>query len=518
MIPPHERPIDIITFTQHRQFLNLSLSPAQRTLLKSMYGMALTDEERDIWYRCTQREDYPATPFVEVTVISGARGGKGSRIQTPAMLYEAILGGFEPNTGETLVVPIVAQDADASRIVFRLIKDTLARSPLLAQYVASVTKNILILHNGIEVRTYPCSSKAIHGYSICAAAMDELSRFRFEGAADSDAEIESAILRGTALYSHALLIKASTPTRRDGVLHSDYERAFGKPDAHTLVWQAPSILMNPAEVNADFIARQMQRDPLRARRLYLAEFSEDIGQFLDGALIDAAVQRGRREIAPTTGLRLTAAIDAAGHGDDAFTLAIVGTEGEGETKKVIQLLGRAWTKPRGGRLNLHATAAEAASVLKSYGLSKVYGDRFTAGWVLEALQQNGTELVYPHITRRERGKPDTQVYVDRSRAYLEAGPLFRTGSIQILDDPETIRELRNLELSGEKVNPGPMHDDRANALCLAACMAVQRGQVPKPAGGRVPGTGIGGAGGVRGGRSLTENLARIAQKRWNQVA
>lgn len=35
--------------------------------------------------------------------------------------------------------------------------------------------------------------------------------------------------------------------------------------------------------------------------------------------------------------------------------------------------------------------------------------------------------------------------------------------------------LRNFELSGDKVNPGPMHDDRANALCLAACMAAQRG-------------------------------------------
>ncbi len=42
----------------------------------------------------------------------------------------------------------------------------------------------------------------------------------------------------------------------------------------------------------------------------------------------------------------------------------------------------------------------------------------------------------------------------------------------------TCRELRNLELRGDTVDhPSGYHDDRANALCLAAVMAAQRARV-----------------------------------------
>jgi len=77
--------------------------------------------------------------------------------------------------------------------------------------------------------------------------------------------------------------------------------------------------------------------------------------------------------------------------------------------------------------------------------------------------------------RRRQGN---SVYVTRSLAYLEAGPLFRTGAVKILDDAVTCRELRNLELRGDTVDhPSGYHDDRANALCLAAVMAAERARV-----------------------------------------
>ncbi len=42
----------------------------------------------------------------------------------------------------------------------------------------------------------------------------------------------------------------------------------------------------------------------------------------------------------------------------------------------------------------------------------------------------------------------------------------------------TCRELRNLELRGDKVDhPSGYHDDRANALGLAAVMAAERARV-----------------------------------------
>ncbi len=328
MIAILERPVDIITFITHPKFLGLSLSPAQRALLKAIYGLELTDEDWDFWWQCTQRAEYPGEPFSEVAAIFGTRGGKSSRIQAPCMLYEAVMGGFEPNVGESLVIPLVAQDQTASRIVFKLMKDMLARSVWLKPFVQTALKNTITLSNGTEIRAYPSTSRAIHGYSIPAGAMDEVARFRFEGAADSDADVESAILRGMTNYnkgeSRALFIKASTPTSRSGVLYRDHQLYFGKADPHVLVWVAGSLLMNPVEVSPEHIAREMARDPVRARRLYLAEFSEDIGAFLSGEDIEHAVVKGAHEIAPSaipTGARIVFACDPSGSGADAFTLS-----------------------------------------------------------------------------------------------------------------------------------------------------------------------------------------------------
>jgi len=475
MIPILERDVDIITFTTHKRFLGLSLSPAQLALLKAIYGMELTDEDWEYWWQCAQREEYPGEPFTEVDAIFGTRGGKSSRIQAPCMLYEAIMGGFEPNVGESVVIPVVAQDQHASRIVFRLMKDMLAQSAMLKTFVDKALKSTITLTSGIEIRAYPSTSRAIHGYSIPAGAMDEVARFRFEGAADSDADVESAILRGMTNYnrgeSRALFIKASTPTSRSGVLYRDYQVSFGKADPHRLVWVAPSLVMNPAEVSPEHVAREMARDPVRARRLYLAEFSEDAGAFLSGEDIERAVQKGVREVDPSSvppGAKVTFACDPSGSGTDAMTLSGVMLETEPTGRqRVTQLVQRAWTNTKGRAFDQEAVTDGIAETVKRYGVKKLYGDRWGSSLVVQAFERRGIEYVHPHLTIDGKS-----IYIDRSRGYLEAGVLFRTGNVAILDDLATIVELRSLERRGEKVDAWNGHEDRANALCVAAAMAV----------------------------------------------
>src|SRR5689334_6417510 len=108
--------MNLVEFVTDPQLLNLSISPAQETLLRAIDGLPLINEEQwQLWELCTgrQRADYlEGHRYPEVTVICGARSGKDSRIAVPAMLYEATRGGHEQylGRGERGIMPIVAQD------------------------------------------------------------------------------------------------------------------------------------------------------------------------------------------------------------------------------------------------------------------------------------------------------------------------------------------------------------------------------------------------------------------------
>lgn len=159
-------PIEV--FVTDRQYLGLAPSAYQLTLLKAFSGRPLSPAELEIWAECTGGREYPGRPFSELTLVSGARSGKNSYIETPILLYESIFGGFVPNPGETVSVVLVAQDARAAQLSHRLARDYLRRSPLLSKDLVGETKDRLTLSNGIEFRTYPCTSKSIYGYSIVA--------------------------------------------------------------------------------------------------------------------------------------------------------------------------------------------------------------------------------------------------------------------------------------------------------------------------------------------------------------
>jgi hypothetical protein len=463
-VPPIE------AFVRDPGYLALTPSLYQLTLLKAVYGRPLDEGQLKVWAECTKRE-YPEQPFSEVTVVSGARSGKNSYIEVPILLYEAIFGGFVPNPGETCAVVLVAQDARAALLSHRLVREYLKRSRSLARFLVGETKDTLRLSNGIEFRTYPCTSKSLYGYSIIAGGMDEVARFRFEGAADSDEDVRMAIRRGMAHYGRrAKLVKVSSPSGRAGLLYSDFQRSFGKPDPYHLVWRSTSEQMAPDTVDAEFIQRMREEDPLRAARLFDAEFAEDINIFLSAEAVEAATDYGVRERLPEPRVKYIFALDAAGHGADAFTLAGVRCHGKtGAELKVEQVLGKAWEKPKNGVRNLEVVAREAGEIVKRYGVREVYGDRSTGGWVQEAFERQGVRYIYPSIKR-----DGNDVYMTRSIGYLEAAPLLRAGRLRILDDEKTRRELRNLEQRGDRVDhPAGGSDDRANAVMLAAAIAVQ---------------------------------------------
>jgi hypothetical protein len=466
---------DIVTFVTHPRFLGLSISVAQETLLRSVYGEPLVNEEQnELWQLCTERE-YPGHPFGEVTVISGARSGKDSRIAAPIVVYEAFFGGHEHRVakGEVGTIVLVAQDAKAAGIAFNYIVDYIKHSPVLAAMLdGEPLTNSLRLTNGLVIQCFPCTLRSMRGFSIPVAVMDELGFFRLEGQAEADVEIQTSIRRGMIGFpSGTKLIKISTPYMRGGVLYEDFKRGFGQDDPDLLVWRASSAVMNPS-VSAERLDRESRLDPVRFAREYRAEFSEDLAAFLPTAWIEATVVRGRHELPPFENATYIAAVDPNGGGADAFTLAIVHTERHGATTKVVQDVMKGWSRPRDGAVNLEGAVAEIASIVKAFRIDAVVGDRYAKGWVREAFLRHG--IRYRDATTRMNGET---LVLDRSTAYLEVEPLFAQGHIEILDHPTLIRELRRLERRPQPGgkdridHPRGLHDDYANALALAAAQA-----------------------------------------------
>lgn len=460
---------NIVDFVTDRQLLGLSVSPAQRTLLKALYGLPLTGEEPTLWRECTGRETYPCQPFGEATVIAGARAGKDSRIAAPVVCYEAVFGGHERHLarGERGVLILVAQDLRATRVAFGYVKDYLTGSPLLRSLVAEVLTLEITLANGLAIACFPCTLRSLRGWSIPAGVMDEPAFYRLEGQADSDGEIQASIRRGMVSFPAPRLLKITTPYMKSGVVWDDFRKGWGADNGDLLIWRASSLLMNPS-LKPERLERERRLDPDRYAREYEGEFAEDLEAFLPSAWVDDAVVRGRYELPPRLGVNYLAAVDPSGGGADAFTLAIVHVEARGGERKVLQDVMRGWSRRGSQGLDLGGAVREIAETLRRYQCSVVVGDRYAGEWVRQAFRE-------AKVTYRESEQT-------KAEAYLEIEPLLAQGRIELLDHSPLVRELKMLERrprAGGKTlvdHPHGGHDDHANALALAAALAMKKGR------------------------------------------
>jgi hypothetical protein len=109
-----------------------------------------------------------------------------------------------------------------------------------------------------------------------------------------------------------------------------------------------------------------------------------------------------------------------------------------------------------------------ATLLKSYRVSKVVGDKYAGEWPRERFREHGVQY-------EPAAKPKSDLYRDLL-------PLINSRRIELLDDQRLITQLSSLERrtarSGRDSidHPPGAHDDRANSVAgVAAALAVRRG-------------------------------------------
>lgn len=453
---------NIVEYTTDPQLLNVSLSPAQEVIQRAIYALSATAAQRELFHDLTGRTDWPTERPSEVTLIGGARGGKDSRLVAPIACYEACFGGHEPYLarGERGVIPLVYQDARASRVGFDYIKTYLTTAPLLASLVEDVLATEIRLTNRISIMGFPCTVPSLRSWSIPHGTMNELGFFPIQGQANSDDEIQTSIRRGMVGFPRTLLLKVSTPYLRAGVLHDDFTKFWGVADPDRLVVRTPSWVLNPTL--AERLVRERRLDPIRFEREFGATFTDDLSACFDyAALMACRGETGMREHPPIVGIRYKAHTDAAAgekKGNDAFTVSIGHLDARG---RAVQDLSRAWKPP----FNPSGVIAEIVSLLRLYNLNVIQGDHYAPGFVAERFREHGI-----------RYEPCA---LDTSELFLELLNLVNSQTCVLLDDAELLNELRTLErrrgaAGKDRIgHPSGLHDDRATSCAGVLWQAAQ---------------------------------------------
>lgn len=420
------------------------------SFLCALFALPMTADQATLYQRCTGRTEPPATPFQEVWLAIGRRGGKSFILA----LIAVVLATFHDYRrylapGERGTVLVIAADKKQARIILRYIRALLTKVPMLAQMVERETATAFDLDNGVSIEIGTASFRSTRGYTIVAALLDEIAFWRTDDeSANPDTEILAAIRPGMATIPNAMLLCASSPYARRGALWDAHRRHFAK-DTPVLVWQADTRTMNPT-VPQSVIDEAYERDPASAAAEYGAQFRVDVESLLTREVVEAAIVNDRYELPPVAGVHYFGFVDPSGGSSDAMTLAVAHMDRA--TRRVVLDAVRERRPP----FSPDAVTREFAELLRTYHVHKITGDHYGGEWPKERFRVHG-------ISYERADKPKSDIY----GAML---PLLNGGRAELLDHPRLTAQLIGLERKTSRAGrdtidhaPG-QHDDVANSV------------------------------------------------------
>jgi hypothetical protein len=433
-------------------------------------GNALLGADLDCAARLTQRARFPTAPVREFYAGIGRRAGKTlfmSRIACWQLAHD-YRDRLAP--GERAVVACIATDRAQAALLFNYARACVTESPLLAaQLVAESADSLTFAHDTVlEVHT--ASLRSTRGRSYAAVLLDEAAFLRNDESANPDLEIIRAVRPGL-ITLNGLLVVASSPYMRRGVLFEAHRRHFGNDGAQALYIAGESRLYNPT-LDADAVAAAIADDPEGGAAEWNAEFRSDLSAAFDPAWIDRAIDPGTGERPPVERLPEGKAPwyfaftdPAGGAGRDSWATAVAHAEGGALLLDAQLEIRPPFATPEAAR--------RVAEFLKRYGVHQVSGDRYAGAWPRDALGLHGVSYI-----ESERVRSDI---------YRECVPLFSGGRVRLLDEARLCTQLKMLErrvgANGRDVfdHGRGGHDDCANASAgalLAAARAAGTGVAP----------------------------------------
>ncbi|WP_205751509.1 hypothetical protein [Bradyrhizobium sp. 6(2017)] len=438
-----------------------------RVILKGAFGLPMSAEEA-AFFRSVADRDPPTEQVSELWIIAGRRAGKDSVASVIASHAAALFedqGQLRP--GERALVMCLANDRDQAKIVLNYCRSFFTDIPLLGGMVERETAYGFELNNKIDIAVSTNNFRAVRGRPVLCAILDEIAFWRDDTSATPDTETYNAIRPGTATMPGAMIIGISSPYRKSGLLYRKYRDHYGKP-GKVLVVRAPTELLNPT-IDPQIIADALAEDPAAARAEWLAEFRDDIAAFVTQEAIDACVSPGVVERSRVHGVTYRAFCDPSGGASDSMTLAIGHSQLAPDRKTYVAILD--CLREIHAPFSPDAAVLEFATVLKSYGIRSVRGDRYAAEWVRDAFRKVGIDYRPADLAKSE--------------IYRDFLPRLNSGEVDLLDSRRLTSQLLSLERRTARGgrdsidHPPGGKDDLANAA--AGCLVYLTSARHQPA-------------------------------------
>jgi hypothetical protein len=326
---------------------------------------------------------------------------------------------------------------------------------MLRQTIESEDSESITLRNDVAIEIHTASFRAVRGYTIIAALLDELAFWpTTDDAADPDVEVINAVRPGMATIPGAIMLCASSPYASRGALWDSHRKHFGKDDASVLVWQADTRSMN-ATVPQRVIDEMTEADPARAAAEYGAQFRSDVEAFINREVVNACISTGTYERAPVSGSSYKAFLDfASGSGGDSIGLAVGRKDGEVVVVDALREIRPPFSPD--------FAIGQLVNLLKGYKVYTVEGDNFGGEFAREPLKKHSISYVLGK-------KPKSDLYAHHLL------PFLNSGRIDLLDHPRANAQIIGLEVRTARAgrdkidHPPGGHDDLAN--CIAGLVA-----------------------------------------------
>ena len=393
--------------------------------LKHLFGLAMSPNDLHFVNSRTGRVPRKRHRYSEAWLVVGRRGGK-SFILAVIAVFLTFFVDWKPYLapGEFGTIVIVAQDRKQARVIFRYIRGLIDNIQFLRNEprTKDTTWSIEFPKQRMAIEIFTTSFRATRGYTVVAALLDEVAFWRSEDTANPDEEILNAIRPGTATIPGAFILAASSPYAKRGVLYKNYNDYFGKDDPDVFVWSGDTRSMNSL-ITEKYLAKQYERDPVKAAAEYGAQFRSDIEDFVPEEVVNRVTQKGRFQIPYDPRITYYGFTDPSGGSRDSFALAIGHKEGG---DRVLDLC-KEWKAP----FHPEEVVKEVSEALKDYCVLKVIGDHYAGNWPEERFRKNG--IVYVPCDR------------SKSELYRDALPLLNSGLVQLLDILRIKTQICNLE-------------------------------------------------------------------------